>query len=162
MPAKPGRKKNCKACGAPLVRKRYGNRMEDRSRFLVREHCTQTCANSRATVTRSAHQWRARPHRKPACEECGATEKLHAHHKDRDWANDAPENLQTLCASCHLKLHWREDREQRLAVNPWWRGANMSLQSEGGSAYLADRHRHLPSRQAGMATIGSPPGSQNS
>lgn len=127
-PAKSDPEKFCRACGTQLFRKRFGKRLEDRTRFLSRETCGQSCGNSKEIVTRSAHQVRAKKYRREACQECGAAAKLHVHHRDKNWANDAPENLQTLCASCHLKLHWREDRQQRLAVNPWWRGAHMSQQ----------------------------------
>ena len=117
FPPKPDPEKNCEACGKPLARKRFASgRLEDRTVFLKRRHCSQSCANSRKVVTRSAHQWRAKPHRKSACEECGTTKRLHVHHKDKNWRNDDPSNLQTLCATCHLKLHWREDREQRVAA----------------------------------------------
>ncbi|WP_050670485.1 HNH endonuclease [Luteipulveratus halotolerans] len=57
------------------------------------------------------------------CEACGSTTRLHVHHKDRNWRNDEPANLMTLCASCHLRLHWREDREQRMASNTWVKAA---------------------------------------
>lgn len=133
-PAKPDPVKYCRNCGVQLERKRFGKRLEDRNIFLARMACSQACANTKEVVTRSGHQYRARPYRAPECSTCGTTTGLHVHHKDRNWANDDPTNLQTLCASCHLKLHWREDRAQRLAVNPWWNGARMSLQSEGGNA----------------------------
>jgi hypothetical protein len=117
-PDMPG--KTCKACGAPLVRKRYRNSLESYDRYLAREHCSQSCANTKAELaSKDGHHWRARQHRKPACEECGVTRRLHVHHKDRDRTNNDPGNLATLCGSCHLKLHWREDREKRLAANPF-------------------------------------------
>ena len=115
--------KICKSCGVPLTRKRYKNSLECYDRYLAREHCSQSCANSRAEVAEDTYHWRARQQRKDACEDCGATVGLHAHHKDRNPSNNDPRNLRTLCASCHLKLHWREDREKRLAVNPMVRAA---------------------------------------
>ena len=43
------------------------------------------------------------------CVECGATEKLAVHHKDRtgqtENRNDDLDNLVTLCSSCHTKQH---------------------------------------------------------
>jgi len=33
---------------------------------------------------------------------------LHADHIDLNWKNDSPENIRTLCGSCHLKAHWHE------------------------------------------------------
>jgi 5-methylcytosine-specific restriction endonuclease McrA len=41
------------------------------------------------------------------CQECGTTERIHVHHKDRDRTNNAKENIMILCVSCHAKLHWR-------------------------------------------------------
>ena len=50
---------------------------------------------------------RAKKHRKAHCEICDGTEKLDAHHKDGNIKNNSPENLQTLCHQCHMKLHWK-------------------------------------------------------
>ena len=124
IPKKDDPEKACQTCGVPLVRKRFASgRLEDRNAFLRRRHCSLSCANTREGITRSGHQYRAKPYRKAACEACGSTTRLHVHHKDRNWRNDDPANLMTLCASCHLKLHWREDREIRMASNPWAKGA---------------------------------------
>lgn len=43
---------------------------------------------------------------KSACETCGAKSRLGLHHKDEDRTNNSPENLATLCPSCHTSLHW--------------------------------------------------------
>lgn len=87
-------------------------RLEDLGVFTRRIYCDQKCMGqgaARADVSRSAHLWRARRHRKAACEQCGATAKLHVHHDDGNWKNDHPSNLVTLCDSCHLRLHWSKD-----------------------------------------------------
>jgi hypothetical protein len=115
-----------------MTRKRFGKRLEDRTRFLSRRTCSQSCGNTRTQVEKTTHHWRARHHRERACRDCGATKNLHVHHEDRDTANNAPANLTTLCASCHLKLHWREDRAKRLAANRWWIGARMRQRSTAG------------------------------
>jgi len=44
---------------------------------------------------------------KSECGECGKKESLDVHHKDRDYKNNEPSNLETLCHSCHMKLHWK-------------------------------------------------------
>lgn len=116
FPPKTDPVKHCEICGVPMERKRYNGRLEDRGVFLRRRRCSQACANSKIEVTKDAHHWRARRHRKPACEECGTVRNLHVHHVDRNHANNNPANLRTLCSSCHLRLHWREDREKRLAA----------------------------------------------
>lgn len=104
--------KDCKVCGETLIRKRFANgRLEDRTVFLKRDHCSQSCANTRDLIQADSHRWRARQYkRREQCEECGQKHhRLHVHHIDRNPANNAPENLTTLCPSCHLRRHWRED-----------------------------------------------------
>ena len=112
----PAPPKNCETCGTPMERKRYGKRLEDLGVFLRRRHCSLSCANTRREVTKDALHWRARKHKATACALCATTVDLHVHHNDRNPANNDPANLTTLCASCHLKLHWREDRAKRLAA----------------------------------------------
>ena len=117
MPTPPNQypDKTCETCGKSFNRKRFIGRLEDPARYLSRRNCSQSCGNSKKEVTRDALHWRARKHRAETCAECGTTEGLHVHHVDRNPENNNPANLMTLCASCHLKLHWREDREKRLA-----------------------------------------------
>lgn len=58
--------------------------------------------------------------RKDVCEECGLTNalslklydrKLDTHHMNGK-KECAPEDIQTLCVSCHAKLHWKEKRRR--------------------------------------------------
>jgi 5-methylcytosine-specific restriction endonuclease McrA len=39
------------------------------------------------------------------CTFCGAADKLHVHHIDKDGKNNSDKNLTVLCSSCHYKLH---------------------------------------------------------
>ena len=39
------------------------------------------------------------------CELCGSKKNLLVHHKDKDRHNNNLSNLQTLCESCHNKVH---------------------------------------------------------
>ena len=41
---------------------------------------------------------------KSSCEICGATKDLEVHHKDKNHSNN-PNNLMTVCSSCHQKVH---------------------------------------------------------
>lgn len=116
MQPKPDPVKFCEFCGEQLHRKRFNGRLEDYGVFLRRRNCNMTCGNSKKEVGKSAHHWRARKYMKDACEKCRATEDLHVHHDDGDYRNDDPSNLVTLCSSCHLRLHWREDRDKRVAA----------------------------------------------
>lgn len=43
---------------------------------------------------------------KKICEKCPAKEDLGLHHKDGNHENDADDNMQTLCGSCHTTRHW--------------------------------------------------------
>lgn len=98
--------KPCKACGVMFNRKQMPNgRLEDAAIFQRRKYCSLSCANSRQEVTHSALLWRARKHRKEACEACGFTKRLHVHHCDQNPANNDPSNLQTLCQHCHDFWH---------------------------------------------------------
>lgn len=108
--------KNCETCGVLMERKRFNGRLEDYAVFLRRRFCSMSCGNTRPSVTKDAHHWRARKHRAEKCAQCSAAVDLHVHHIDRNHENDDPLNLITLCSSCHLKLHWREDRAKRMAA----------------------------------------------
>lgn len=51
------------------------------------------------------------------CQRCGATDDLHVHHRDglgvttdKEDRNNALDNLQTLCRSCHSTVHHEERR----------------------------------------------------
>jgi hypothetical protein len=64
------------------------------------------------------------------CKSCGATDNLQRHHKDRDTMNNDPDNIETLCASCHGSLHakqrWDAERA-RIARNRDATGAPVVL-----------------------------------
>lgn len=115
IPPKQDPIKYCETCGKQMFRKRFNGRLEDRTRFLSRRNCSQACGNSRSAVVKDTLHWRARKHRASSCSLCGSQTDLHVHHIDRNPANNNLANLQTLCASCHLKLHWQEDCAKRLA-----------------------------------------------
>jgi 5-methylcytosine-specific restriction endonuclease McrA len=47
----------------------------------------------------------ALPFRKEQCEICGDKEKLVCHHKDQNQVHNTPDNIQTLCMTCHVRVH---------------------------------------------------------
>ena len=104
-PRKQEPKKHCEFCGTEMFRKRFNGRLEDFSVFDRRNYCSLSCANSTKDPTEAAFRWRAVKLRGASCEKCGATSKLHTHHIDGDISNNVPENIQTLCASCHITHH---------------------------------------------------------
>lgn len=98
--------KTCLTCAKPFNRNRYGNQLEDSTRFQQRKYCCLSCANTRQQIKRDQYHQRARRFRAAMCETCGAGTGLHVHHKDENITNNDPSNLQTLCGSCHLRWHW--------------------------------------------------------
>lgn len=111
MPMKHIPPKPCRVCGKLMHRRRLrSGRIEDAGCFRRRVYCDRKCMahgqrKSAAELTRSGLLVRARRHLKSACEHCSTTQRLSIHHVDRDWRNNSPENLMTLCASCHTTLH---------------------------------------------------------
>ena len=116
--------KRCSTCGTRLLRKRFGNRLEDLTAFLNRGFCSLSCANSRSKGGRSrkAFHARARKHRKKACECCGVRMRLHVHHINDDWTDNRVANLQTLCVFCHQFWH---ATHRRLGVKPMRRAPRL-------------------------------------
>ena len=108
MKAKTVIPKKCANCETMMTRKLYGNRLEDMAVFKRRRFCSLSCANTKAKPKSYNH--RARKFLKDRCEVCGSAERRQAHHKDRDQSNNTPENIQTLCGSCHTALHWKEGK----------------------------------------------------
>lgn len=75
-------------------------------------------------INKTAHAYKdgrsiTRKYLKNSCEKCESKKNLQIHHKQvakytknysiyAEGGNHKPDNLQTLCASCHLKTHYRE------------------------------------------------------
>lgn len=99
--------KYCSRCNKAMTRRRFGNRLEDASVFRKRQFCSLTCANTRGNWGTSSTARHRQSHKsvKERCEVCKGQERLHVHHMDGNHHNNALTNLQTLCASCHRKLH---------------------------------------------------------
>jgi len=129
-----------------MERKRYNGRLEDLRMFNRRRFCGKQCGAMKREVQANTHRWRARRILNPqVCEECGATKDLHVHHKDKNVANNSLTNLVGLCSSCHLKLHWQEDKEYRAAtIKAAASGAPMRPRYDGGSEYLVGPLPSLP------------------
>ncbi len=133
MEAKPTQIRHCAHCGLKLERKRFCDRLEDYTAFMMRQHCSRTCGNSRKELTKHGYSWRARKHLKPACEACGETRLLHAHHVDQDKTNNEPTNIQTLCKFCHDFWHSaakRLGREIAGRMPALWAGGPLSQPSQ--------------------------------
>ena len=100
----------CLACGEPLHQKRFSSGvLESPSMLKRRRYCDRACMAAgqvrEACASPSHSRMKAHREAKTACETCGKTDRLHVHHRDEDWSNNAPSNLMTLCASCHRRAH---------------------------------------------------------
>lgn len=119
MPKKSDPQQTCHHCGTMLNRKRINGRLEDRNAFLRRIYCNRSCmaaAFVKDTPSKSALCKRVTKYRGSCCEVCGATMKLHAHHIDGNRLNGSPQNIQTLCASCHISHHHHARRAGKTVV----------------------------------------------
>lgn len=62
-------------------------------------------------------QARAKRYKKSNCEICGTKENLGVHHNNFDASDNSPDNVMTLCGSCHTKWHWQNGKQ------PWKKAA---------------------------------------
>ena len=116
MPAhtKPTPLRFCQHCGSKLERKRLPNGdLEYLIHFNRRKFCDLGCsakASSERPKTSdpswSTAHYHARKLCPPGpCAKCGSTGPTDVHHKDEDWQNNSPTNLERLCRSCHMQGH---------------------------------------------------------
>lgn len=86
-----------------------------RSVFLKRKFCSKACMGKTFDVrsvksdagytTAHHHARKAKP--EGTCERCGAPGR-DVHHRDGDWRNNRPSNLERLCRPCHTTHHKRK------------------------------------------------------
>ena len=99
----------CVVCGSEIPRRTYpGGQHQQWCYYVKQRYCGFQCAGSdrrKEDPTRAAWQWRARRLKLKNCQRCGSTKRLCLHHIDRNWKNNEPHNIETLCASCHMKEH---------------------------------------------------------
>lgn len=74
--------------------------------------CSHSCSNTYFKTNPSAvntnYRKRALKHYGAKCKYCGDTRKyvLQVHHIDQNRKNNKLENLEVLCANCHLEVHY--------------------------------------------------------
>lgn len=104
----------------PEVRRRYKHEHYMRNREKVLRRVREYERSHPDVRKRASHKYNQRknaPYHEIAdeaglvrvCVECGSVEGLGIHHIDGDHYNNAVDNLQWMCVSCHAKLHaaWR-------------------------------------------------------
>lgn len=82
-----------------------------------KKYCSRACSNfvnrtlnSKLAYMANGYAKSLKDHAKIICNRCGVDDisVLVVHHIDRDRNNNSPDNLETLCANCHHKIHWGE------------------------------------------------------
>ena len=109
-PKKSDQVKFCESCGKQMHRKRFNGVLESNSGFSRRKYCDRDCmsAGMEGVIKNPSPKTSRRQSQKkvkPTCEICGRSGRLHVHHRDLNPMNNEPENLQTLCGSCHHRSH---------------------------------------------------------
>lgn len=104
---KPDPIKYCQWCNTLLVRRtdEKGRMKEDPCTFIKRKFCSYECGARRDETSLEQKGKASRQYRKSCCEVCKSKEKLITHHCDENKENNDPENIQTLCRSCHATHH---------------------------------------------------------
>jgi hypothetical protein len=112
---KPTPENYCRNCGAKLERKRLpSGRLETLFHFTRRQFCDRSCMakdfSSRKPPDRKvgwmASHRIARQNCPPgSCARCGRPDASDVHHKDGDWQNNTPANLERICRGCHVHEH---------------------------------------------------------
>lgn len=104
----------CEYCGKILIQ----NPKEKPVQLAKRRFCDRTCSKMLKEPSYGAQGYRVKKFRKEICAICGKKSVRHdVHHIDGNRLNDFPENVQTLCHSCHLKVHWSIRKQSRLMEN---------------------------------------------
>lgn len=126
MQRKQDPEKFCLVCGQRMERKRFNGRLEDMGRFKQRKYCSPECfgiASQKPDASLAAARKRSVKFLGGRCEICGTTQNLQAHHKDMNPWNNTPENIMTLCGSCHTKFHWAHGKLQSSRLSKQSNGA---------------------------------------
>ena len=117
----------CLQCHKKLYRRRYNSGvLESNYSFHMRLFCNRLCYakyKMKAEVKRSAISSRALKFRKDVCERCGVHNgtpkgKLAVHHINNNQYDNSPDNIMTLCNSCHAKWHWEHGKVRGKDLKP--------------------------------------------
>lgn len=106
--------KRCKFCNNLMIQKRLLSGKLD-SGFGKQMFCSKRCygdwkLSQNPTPSKATGRKRAQSKVKMTkCERCASETELQRHHKDRNPANNAFENIEVLCQTCHTKEHCSDE-----------------------------------------------------
>ena len=157
MPAhkKPTPLRYCEFCGSKLERKRLRRGdLEYLIHFNRRKFCGRVCM-ARAfdlrhspVVGPSTARYHARKivPRGP-CNRCGKPLAKDVHHKDGDYLNNLPKNLERICRSCHSRVHKKRGSCSicgKQAKGLGFCDKHYQRFKKWGDPMLTKRNQHLP------------------
>jgi hypothetical protein len=108
----------CSVCGKPVSKDpRTYNRNKN-------NYCSRECFDLRRTenlkhIKRHTKYYKELVSR-TGCEDCGESEYylLHIHHKDGNDLNNQADNLEVVCANCHIKRHLKCNKNGEMVYHP--------------------------------------------
>lgn len=114
-------KRLCKSCWVTIRRKKMETIKQIRCRICGKRissiSTSKTCSSCCRTGSKapkwnggSSLQYALKNHKKRNCNRCNSKSSLDLHHIDRNRSNNKPNNLETLCRSCH-KLEHKDEVE---------------------------------------------------
>jgi len=80
---------------------KYKRKPIDRTHYY-KERYRKGLISSGISSTNASH---ARQYRGKECEFCSSTNHLVAHHRNRNQSDNRPENILTVCSTCHNRIH---------------------------------------------------------
>jgi hypothetical protein len=102
--------------GFPDWAKKKMSEARMKSEFRTGEKHPKWNGGSRGFYKKFAEETMRNSGNQKVCSECSSENRIHIHHKDRDYKNNDISNLVYLCLSCHLKVHHREDVKNNVCL----------------------------------------------